>query len=1041
MAPPEMSGASTTVPGDSFAESRTRLQMLQTLAHTLIDLRTPVDMAEVTTRAALTQAGVTSARVFLIADGLLRSVAWHGDPADPSLAQEVPLDADAPTAEVARTGEPLHAVDLATLYERFPGFASTAPYPREESLHLVPLRIGEQVTGLLKLTFRPGVVADSAQCDFVTAIADTLAQAIERGRISARIEAERAREVALLTAQADALADVVAGKPLVPVLEALLRAIEEASPDGVLASVLLVDEDGRHLRHGAAPSLPADYNAAIDGVEIGPAVGSCGTAAHRLTRVVVEDITTDPLWQDFRQLAADAGVRACWSTPILGSAGELLGTFALYYREPRRPDAADLASIDVLVGTVSLIIDRSRASALGLRLQDEAARRLGLELAVEAGGVGTFDWDLTTGRLAQDEQLLDLFGFEGTGRELSIDEFFDRLHPGDRDRVREQLNRAVLELVDFEAEYRVVLPDGQHRWLAARGRPLTDRNGTATRVIGAAHDTTTRRDASARVSRIMDSLSTAFFLLDPSWRFSFVNGEAERILGRRREELLGTDYWEEFPAALGSELESNFRHAAASGEPAAFDAYYPQPLNAWFEVRAWPSPDGLAVYFLDITDRRAAQEAAQRAITRAGLMARVSEELTGTTDRREAMRRLAEIVVPDLCDWCVVTLIEDDRHAGTRRGLGEAIGWHPREEMRPLVDEYARMRLGMMTDHSVVRRTVETGELQVLNGNALDVLRRAFPTGSRPLSLLVELGIHSAVVLPLAGQEQPVGMLSVVNTAARGEFSEEDLVLLRELSARAGLVLDRTRLYRQQRAVAETLQRSLLRPPAVRDDLDVAVAYVPAAEVAQVGGDWYDAFSHADGSTSIIIGDVMGHDLLAAAAMGETRTLLRTLAAQRHGAPAQTLADTEQVMGMLGLDTLATLFLGSLGAATEGASGVHLSYAVAGHPAPMLVHPDGRVHPLYEGSEDPLLGIGTGTDRHERSCWLEDGATLVLYTDGLVERRGQPVDTGMALLAATLTDLAGEPAEIVRDRVLARMLPDRAEDDVALLVVRVRPGG
>jgi serine phosphatase RsbU (regulator of sigma subunit) len=329
----------------------------------------------------------------------------------------------------------------------------------------------------------------------------------------------------------------------------------------------------------------------------------------------------------------------------------------------------------------------------------------------------------------------------------------------------------------------------------------------------------------------------------------------------------------------------------------------------------------------------------------------------------------------------------------------------------------------------------------VLNGNALQVMRGIFPAGSRPLSILVELGIDSAVILPLSGEEQPVGMLSVVNTPERGEFSEEDLVLLRELSARAGLVLDRARLYRQQRAVAETLQRSLLRPPVVRDDLDVAVAYVPAAEVAQVGGDWYDAFRQPDGSTTIIIGDVMGHDLLAAAAMGETRTLLRALAAQHQGAPARTLAASENVMGLLDLDTLATIFLGSLGVAEEGQAGVQLSYAVAGHPSPMLLHPDGRVEPLYEGSEDPLLGIGAGSERHEHTRWLQDGATLVLYTDGLVERRDQPVDEGMARLAATLRDLAGEPAEVVRDRVLALMLPDRVEDDVALLVVRVRLGG
>ncbi|HET8560005.1 MAG TPA: SpoIIE family protein phosphatase [Marmoricola sp.] len=847
------------------------------------------------------------------------------------------------------------------------------------------------------------------------------------------------RQLALLTAQADALAAVVAGKPLVAVLDMMLRTVEKGSPHGVLASVLLLDDDGRHLRHGSAPSLPADYNAAIDGVEIGPAVGSCGTAAWRRSRVVVADIETDPLWADFRDLARRADVRACWSTPIFGAAGELLGTFALYYRTPRTPEEADLAAIDVLVGTVALLIGRSRANELGLRLRDEAARQLALELAVEAGGVGTFDLDLATGEMAWDEQLVAILAAEGEERVRALEDFLAAVHPADRDRVRGELERAVEERASFEVEFRVVLADTSHRWVAARGRAIAGRAGEPTRLIGAAQDTTARRDAEARVARLLDSLSTAFFFVDNDWRFGFLNAEAERMLGRRRDELLGRDLWTEFPGTVGSEFETNYRHAAAMREPVAFDAYYPEPLNAWYEVRAWPSPDGLAVYFLDVTDRRAAQQTAQRAIDRAGLLARVSEELTATSERREAMRRLAGVVVPTLADWCVVTLIEDDRHAGTHRGLGEALGWHTDPALCGYVDDYARSRLERMTDRSLVIQAVETAEPQVLNGNALEALGEMFEEGSRPLRMLAELDASSVVVLPLAGHEHPVGMLSVVNTSGRGPFSEEDIALLREIAARAGLVLDRARLYRQQRAVAETLQRSLLRPPHTRADVHMSAAYVPAAEVAQVGGDWYDAFNHPDGSTTLVIGDVMGHDLLAAAAMGEARTLLQAVAAQHHGDPATTLDAAEQVIGQLGLKTLATLFVGRLGP-PAGEAGLELTYSVAGHPLPLVVHADGRVEALDCGAADPLLGIGR-QGRRQRSCILEKGATLVLYTDGLVERRDQPVDDGIAILRSTLEELAGSDPDTVRDKVLARMLPERAEDDVALLVVQVDPAG
>jgi GAF domain-containing protein len=167
--------------------------------------------------------------------------------------------------------------------------------------------------------------------------------------------------VRMLNAQLDLLADVAAGVPLDDALTELLQAVEATSPDGVLVSVLLLDDDGTHLRHCAAPSLPAEYNDAIDGIAIGPTVGSCGTAAYTRQQVIVSDVETDPLWEDFRDLARAAGLRACWSTPVIGSDARLLGTFAMYYPQPQVPSAADIALIDVLVRTVQVAIERSRA--------------------------------------------------------------------------------------------------------------------------------------------------------------------------------------------------------------------------------------------------------------------------------------------------------------------------------------------------------------------------------------------------------------------------------------------------------------------------------------------------------------------------------------------------------------------------------------------------------------------------------------------------------------------------------------------------------
>src|SRR6476469_9570455 len=175
---------------------------------------------------------------------------------------------------------------------------------------------------------------------------------------------ERKRSQALVAGQAELLEFVAGGAVLPSVLDHLARFVEEHGDD-VIASILLLDRDGMHLRHGAAPSLPADYCEAIDGIAIGPSVGSCGTAAFLRERVCVSDISTDPLWSDYHELAAAAGLGACWSTPIFATDGSVLGTFALYYREPRE-GAGDVELVELAAHVAGIAIERARS--------EEAAR-------------------------------------------------------------------------------------------------------------------------------------------------------------------------------------------------------------------------------------------------------------------------------------------------------------------------------------------------------------------------------------------------------------------------------------------------------------------------------------------------------------------------------------------------------------------------------------------------------------------------------------------------------------------------------------------
>ncbi len=211
------------------------------------------------------------------------------------------------------------------------------------------------------------------------------------------VETTQVRHAQLLTAEHRALLEQIARQaPLKQVLEGMARAIEDLAPEEVLVSVLLADDDGQHLRHGAAPSLPDFYNRAIDGIATGEGVGSCGTAAHRRQMVIVSDIATDPFWDDFRDLARAADVAACWSTPILARDGSLLGTFAMYHRVPRVPRESDLALARVFAGTAALAIERHRAeqARLAAEAKEETARK-DLVFLLKASTALTSDLDYT----------------------------------------------------------------------------------------------------------------------------------------------------------------------------------------------------------------------------------------------------------------------------------------------------------------------------------------------------------------------------------------------------------------------------------------------------------------------------------------------------------------------------------------------------------------------------------------------------------------------------------------------------------------------
>jgi serine phosphatase RsbU (regulator of sigma subunit)/PAS domain-containing protein len=673
-------------------------------------------------------------------------------------------------------------------------------------------------------------------------------------------------------------------------------------------------------------------------------------------------------------------------------------------------------------------------------INPEVARRELVELSIDAAGIGTFDWDLVGGTLDWDSRLIELFGYDDETFDRSIKGFNARLHPEDAERVGNELEIAIDTCGDFVSEYRIVLDDGAIRWIGARGRTLCDDAGGPVRLLGAAWDISNRAQTEAQVVRALKSMSTAFFSLDRSWRFTFANSEAERVLDTPGEELIGAILWDLFPAAAGSEFEVQYRHAMEQGEAVSFDAYYPAPLDSWFEVRAWPNADGLSVYFLDVTTRHLAQEENAQAARRAELLALITEQMSATLDSEEAAKRLAHLVVPTLAEWCIVTLIDDDKEAGTRRGLRRAFGHHADPQKRSIVSLYAEARLDALQDDEVVVRAMESGQAQFIDVDTTPTIQAMIQPGPvRELLGLLEPA--HVIVLPLIGRNGPVGMLSLANDARRGPFSHEDLVTAGHVSGRAGLVLDNARLYRQQRELAEGLQRSLLTEPAEPDHLQVVVRYAPAAETAQVGGDWYDAFLQTNGAMTMVIGDVIGHDTEAASAMGQIRSIVRTVGAVGTDSPSEILDKVDQVMETLQIHTTATAVVARLEQTDHEIERqvTRMRWSSAGHLPPMVIHPDGHVAELGDHESDVLLGVMIGAERREYEIELPRDAIVVLYTDGLVERRGQSLDAGLQHLRECLTELADCDLDTLCDALLARLLPPSADDDVALLAVKLHP--
>jgi PAS domain S-box-containing protein len=312
---------------------------------------------------------------------------------------------------------------------------------------------------------------------------------------------DRKLSTALAEGHKQVLELIARGAPLAETLDTLVRVVEQQS-DEMYGSILLLDADGKHLRHGAAPRLPEAYTQAIDGAAIGPAVGSCGTAAFARHAVYVEDISVDPLWTDYKHIALPFGLRACWSTPIVDASGRVLGTFAIYYLRPALPSERHLRLIDLATHTAAICLSRHN-QVQALRDSETRFRQLAEslpQLVWTCGSDGSCDY------LSQ--QWLDYTGMPAIAQ-LGYG-WQQQLHPVDRDPAIMAWRAAVAGDTGFRAEFRLRRHDGTYRWFDTRAVPLHDPDGRIVKWIGSNTDIDDRKrfEESQLRSQKLESLGT-----------------------------------------------------------------------------------------------------------------------------------------------------------------------------------------------------------------------------------------------------------------------------------------------------------------------------------------------------------------------------------------------------------------------------------------------------------------------------------------------------------------------------------------------------
>ena len=596
-------------------------------------------------------------------------------------------------------------------------------------------------------------------------------------------------------------------------------------------------------------------------------------------------------------------------------------------------------------------------------------------------------------------------------------------------------------------------------------------------------------DAELDYAALFDAITTPCLVLSPDLRIMTVNPAHERVSGRRREQVQGLHVLEAFPDVTprspgrGSDLEESLTRVLQTGRPDALPVYRYDVCDARGEVqqRWWSAlhlpvldDDGEVALILERVDEVSAyvRQPTLSADGPAGPGAgnsvaaelthlhtavadlyRRGQELHAALEAEAAasarLQALVQVALRMGGARSVEELVEVVLGAGsTVLGAGDGSVAVLSEDGRSL---HLHFGASLPEDVQLAYRHLPLdGPLPscVATATGRPVLlpdERACRAWAPELSAAIDRsGYRAVAVMPLRSGGQVLGALSI-NWKQEQVFERRDVELVEALAAQCAQTLQRLRLQEQERRAAadarslsESLQRSLLTHPVQPDRLQIAVRYLPAAAQAEVGGDWYDSFLLPTGVLTLVIGDVAGHGREAAAVMAQVRNLLRGVSYTLQRPPAAVLSALDEAVQGLGVDALTTAVLAQVEQTPEQAAAGRrtLRWSNAGHPPPLLLDPDGSAR-LLESEPDLFLGLDPATPRFDHAVELEPGTTVVLYSDGLIERRHASLQQGLQWLRGAVEGQQELSAEQLCEHLLADL--GVQEDDVALLVLRADP--